>query len=49
MDYLKQQIEEIDNKIKEDKILLSDPDLANLAKAEIEELERQKSVILGAS
>ena len=41
-DYLKQQLQEIDQKIEEAKKLLSDPDLADLAKAEIEDLKRQK-------
>lgn len=42
MDYLQQQLAEIDKKIEENKQLLSDPELADLAKLEIEDLEKQK-------
>ena len=42
MDYINQQLEEIDQKIKELKILLEDLELADLAKLEIEELEKQR-------
>src|SRR3989344_3889250 len=42
MDYLKQQLEEIQKKIEESKKLLADPELAGLARAEIADLERQK-------
>lgn len=42
MDYLKQQLEEIDNRIEEIKPLLDDPEMAPLAKEEIAELEKQK-------
>lgn len=42
MDYLKQQLEEINTQIEENKILLSDPELAPLAKVEIQDLEKQK-------
>ena len=41
-DYLKHQLEQIDRRIREVRPLLSDAELASLAKAEIEELERQK-------
>lgn len=41
-DYLKQQIDELDNRIRELKELLQDPEMAELAKAEIEDLEKQK-------
>jgi peptide chain release factor 1 len=41
-DYLQQQIDEIDRKIEENKLLLADPDLGDLAQAEIEDLEKQK-------
>lgn len=41
-DYLKQQLEEIDIRIAQNKKLLSDPELKNLALLEIEELEQQK-------
>ena len=40
--YLKQQVENIDQKIVEARKLLDDPELSNLAKMEIEELEEQK-------
>ncbi len=40
--YLKQQTEDIDQKIVEAKNLLGDPELGNLAQMEIEELEKQK-------
>ncbi|TSC65586.1 MAG: hypothetical protein CEO21_373 [Microgenomates group bacterium Gr01-1014_80] len=52
-DYLKQQIKEIDRKIEENKVLLSDPELAELAQAEITRLEQEKeelsSVIASAA
>ena len=41
-DYLKTQIDEIDKKISATKNLLNDPQLKELAQAEIDELERQK-------
>lgn len=41
-DYLERQIEEIDRKIEENKVLLSDPELAELAQAEITRLEQEK-------
>ncbi len=41
-DYLEQQIAEIDKKIEEAKGMLADPTLAELAKAEIADLEQQK-------
>jgi peptide chain release factor 1 len=41
--YLKQQLTEIDSRIEEVKLLLEDPELAELAKAEIEQLEAQKA------
>ncbi len=41
-DYLKQQITDIDTRIEEIKPLLDDPEMAALAKAEIEDLEKQK-------
>ncbi len=43
MDYLKQQLDELDKRIAENKALLSDPTLAELAQAEIDELEKQKA------
>lgn len=41
-DYLKQQIEDIDNRIEEIKPLLEDPQMLELAQAEISDLEKQK-------
>jgi len=41
-DYLKQQLEEIDQKIAENQELLDEPELADLARQEIELLEAQK-------
>lgn len=42
MDYIQQQLSQIDQKIEELKLLLTDPEFAELAKMEIEELEKQK-------
>lgn len=42
-DYLKQQLNEIDKRISEATKLLGDPELADLAAMEIEDLEKQKS------
>ncbi len=42
MDYLKQQLDLIDQQIEENRKLLSDPELAELAAQEIAELKRQK-------
>lgn len=42
MDYIKQQIAQIDQKIEENKVFLSDPELEGLAIAEIQRLEEQK-------
>ena len=41
-DYLKQQLDQIDKKIADLKLLLSDPELTPLTQAEILELEKQK-------
>ncbi len=41
--YLQQQLAEIDKRIEEVKLLLDDPELSELAKAEITELEAQKA------
>lgn len=41
-DYLQQQTEELEKKIEDLKLLLEDPELSDLAKLEIEELEKQK-------
>ncbi|MDD5147708.1 MAG: PCRF domain-containing protein [Candidatus Daviesbacteria bacterium] len=43
MDYLKQQIDQINKRIADINPLLSDPEMAELAREEIEELERQKA------
>ena len=45
-DYRQVQIAEIDRKIEETKFLLKDPELAEMAKKEIEDLEKQKQDIL---
>lgn len=45
-DYRQVQIAEIDRKIEETKLLLEDPELAEMAKKEIEDLEKQKQDIL---
>ena len=45
-DYRKIQIAQIDKKIEETKLLLSDPDMASLAQEEINSLEKQKQDIL---
>jgi len=42
MDYIQQQLQQIDQKIEELKLLLEDPELATLAALEITELEKQK-------
>ncbi len=48
-DYLKQQIELIDNKIEENQKLLSDPELALLAQDEIKKLEEEKNQLIQSS
>jgi peptide chain release factor 1 len=45
MDYRQIQLSELDKKIEETKALLSDPSMAELAKAEIADLEKQKTNI----
>src|SRR6266404_9115169 len=45
-DYRQIQISELDKKIEETKLLLNDPQMAEMAKAEIESLEKQKEEIL---
>src|SRR3989338_1964 len=42
MDYIQQQLDELNKRIDELKELTLDPEMADLAKAEIEELEKQK-------
>ena len=42
MDYIKEQIEQLDKRIEETKLLLADPQMAPLAQKEIEELTAQK-------
>lgn len=49
MDYLQQQIEELDQKISESEALLSDPDLGSLAQAEIESLKEQRQLLQDSS
>jgi peptide chain release factor 1 len=44
-DYRYKQIAELDLKIEETKLLLQDPQMAQLAQKEIEDLEEQKKVI----
>ena len=46
MDYREIQLSELDKKIEETKILLEDPQLAEMAKAEIQDLEKQKAEIV---
>jgi len=41
MDYLKEQLDAIDQKIAEARKLLDDPEMKNLARIEIDELERR--------
>lgn len=48
-DYLQQQIQDIDTRIEENRLLLSDPELAPLATAEIEDLERQKQELMDSA
>jgi hypothetical protein len=42
-DYLEQQIKQIDEQIEEARLLLDDPELAEMAELEIERLEQQKA------
>jgi peptide chain release factor 1 len=44
-DYIQDQIRLIEDKIRETELLLSDPEMAPLAKAEIEELKKQKAAL----
>lgn len=45
-DYIKKQIDEIDKRIEEIRKLLDDPQMAELVRAEIEDLEKQKQELL---
>lgn len=45
MDFLKEQIKELEKQILDNKNLLADPDLASLAQAEIDKLEEQKQIL----
>lgn len=45
MDYLKEQIEQINKRIEEVKPMLSDPQMSELAKEEIAELEKEKEAL----
>ncbi len=49
MDYLQQQIDELDQKIAENELLLSDPDLGVLAQGEIESLKEQRKLLQDSS
>lgn len=49
MDYLKQQVYQINKRIEEIKQLLSDPEISELAKEEIAELEKQKAALESTS
>src|SRR3989344_6478655 len=49
MDYIQQQVNEIDQRINEAKLLLEDPQLSDLAATEIEELEQQKKDLIDSS
>ena len=48
-DYLKQQIDELNKKIEETEKLFEDPDLADMAKTEIENLKAQKNQLEGTN
>ena len=45
-DYLKKQIEELEQKIEEAKVMLSDPDMKDLVQDEITQLEAQKEELI---
>ena len=47
MDYLEKHLKEIEQKIQSTKKLLQDPEMVDLAKQEIEELEKQKVFLQG--
>ncbi|MBI2039736.1 PCRF domain-containing protein [Candidatus Microgenomates bacterium] len=49
MDYIKQQLQQIDQKIEELKMFLEDPELSELASQEIAELEKQKRELKASS
>lgn len=48
-DYLKQQTEELDQRIEEVKQLLGDPEMAQLAQEELKDLEQQKKELLDSA
>src|SRR6476620_6544326 len=48
-DYLQQQIDDIDKRITEAKLLLSDPDLKDLVAEEIAQLEAQKEELTNSA
>lgn len=48
-DYIKNQIQEIDNRIEELQELLEDPQMAELVRAEIADLERQKQELVDSA
>ncbi len=43
MDYLQQQLQDLDTKIEDLKVMLEDPELTDLAKLEIEDLQQQRA------
>ncbi len=49
MDYLSEQLKQIDSRIEEVKLLLEDPELHNLAKDEITNLEQQKQELINSA
>lgn len=49
MDYIREQISEINKRIEEVKALLTDPEMAELAKEEIKELDKQKEALESTS
>ncbi len=49
MDYIEEQIKTLDDRIAQVKLLLEDPELAELAALEIQELEQQKADLLASA
>lgn len=49
MDYIEEQIQSLDSRIEEVKLLLEDPEMAQLAQEEINDLEEQKTDLLASS
>ncbi|MBU1032136.1 PCRF domain-containing protein [Patescibacteria group bacterium] len=48
MDYIREQLNQIEKRIAEVKLLLNDPEMAELAKEEIAELEQQKTELMSS-